>query len=105
MDRLCTALLAGLSQLDENQEYELLQQMQLMLSVPDLRARLWESQLANQQAILDAFESAERSFDLEVTINAVYAASTTALIAWASGNASQRLSAVLTRAFTALRQL
>lgn len=79
--------------------------MKLVLAEPALRSRLWEHQLADQQAILEAFEPAERTFDLEVVVSAVHAASTIALINWATNNANEELPTVLARAFQALRAL
>jgi hypothetical protein len=76
-----------------------------VLNVPALRARLWENQLVDQKMILDAFDEKERTFELEIAIGAVYTASTTALIAWASNDGQQELPALLARAFNTLQHL
>jgi AcrR family transcriptional regulator len=103
--KLCESLLVGLSQIYAAQKQELLQQMRLVLGVPALRARLWENQLGNQQVILDAFDPEEQTFELMVVISAVYAASTTAIITWASNNGTNELPELLAQAFAALHNM
>jgi hypothetical protein len=76
-----------------------------VLNVPALRARLWENQLVDQKMILEAFDENERTFELEIAIGVVYAASTTALIAWASSDGRQELPALLARAFNTVQHL
>jgi AcrR family transcriptional regulator len=104
-EKVSTALLTGLGSIYESHKEELLQQMRLVLNVPALRARLWENQLVDQKMILDAFDEKERTFELEIAIGAVYTASTTALIAWASNDGQQELPALLARAFNTLQHL
>ena len=104
-ERLCAAFMTGLGELDPQRKNELLQQLRLMLGVPALRARLWENQLDGQRGIVEAFAPQERTFELDVTISAVYAATTTALIAWAEAAGKESVESVLSRAFALIRHL
>jgi len=103
IDRVHAALLRGLRQLYDADRDTLLAQNKLIVSTPALRDRLWASQIATQQLILQAVGAGERpSFRDKVTVAACLAAASTAILTWVENDGTPELPDLIERAFDAL---
>jgi AcrR family transcriptional regulator len=102
-DRIRAALLQGLSQLHDADRDTLLAQNKLIVSTPALRERLWASQMATQQLILQALSAGQRdphpSFTDRVTVAACLAAATTAILTWVENDGTPELPDLIGQAF------
>jgi AcrR family transcriptional regulator len=103
IDRVRAALLRGLRQLYEADRDTLLAQNKLIVSTPALRDRLWASQIATQQLILQAVGAGQRpSFQDRVTVAACLAAASTAVLTWVENNGAPELPDLIEQAFDTL---
>jgi AcrR family transcriptional regulator len=104
-DRIRAALLQGLRQLYDADRDALLAQNTLIVSTPALRERLWASQMATQQLILQALGAGRDdppSFTDRVTVAACLAAATTAILTWVENDGTPDLPALIDQAFAIL---
>jgi AcrR family transcriptional regulator len=106
IDRVRAALLQGLRQLYDADRETLLAQNKLIVSTPALRERLWASQVATQQLILQALGAGQRdprpSFQDKVTVAACLAAASTAVLTWVENNGTLELPDLIEQAFDTL---
>jgi AcrR family transcriptional regulator len=103
--RIRTALLQGLGQVYDTSRDTMLAQNTLIVSTPALRERLWASQIATQQLILQALEGGhdpQPSFQTRVTVAACLAAASTAVLTWVENDGHPELPALIEQAFDAL---
>jgi AcrR family transcriptional regulator len=86
----------------------LLARVQLGLSVPALRARMWDGQYRTQRYIVEALRGEspdpDREFELWVATGACLAAATAAIMRWAEGGGHEDLSALMTAALRIVRE-
>ena len=101
-DRIRTALLQGLRQIYDTDRDTLLAQNKLIISTPALRERLWASQIATQQLILEAVGDARPSLQARVTVAACLAAASTAVLSWVENDGNPELPDLIEQAFEAL---
>jgi len=105
-DRIRAALLRGLRQLYDTDRNSLLAQNRLIISTPALRERLWASQMATQQLILQALGAGQGDphpgFQDRVTVAACLAAATTAILAWVENDGTPELPDLVEQAFDAI---
>jgi hypothetical protein len=84
----------------------LLARNKLIVSTPALRDRVWASQLATQQRILDALTAGEHGrqpgLEARVIVAACLAAASTAVLAWVESDGIPELPDLLEQAFDAL---
>ena len=103
IDRVRAALLGGLRQLYDADRDTLFAQNKLIVSTPALRDRLWASQIATQELILQALGAGQRpSFQDRVTVAACLAAASTAVLTWVENNGTPELPHLIEQAFDAL---
>jgi AcrR family transcriptional regulator len=106
IDRIRTALLQGLRQLYDTDRDTLLTQNKLIVSTPALRERLWASQMATQQLILQALYAGQGgphpSFRDKVTVAACLAAASTAVLTWVENDGTPELPDLIEQAFDTL---
>jgi AcrR family transcriptional regulator len=80
----------------------LLARVQLGLSVPALRARMWDGQYRSQRYIVEALRGEspdpEREFELWVATGACLAAATAAIMRWAKSGGHEDLPGLMTAA-------
>ena len=104
--RIRAVLVQGLRQIYGTDRDTLLAQNKLIVSTPALRERMWASQLATQQAILQALEAGQRdphaSFQAKVIVAACLAAASTAVLTWVENNGTPELPDLIDQAFDAL---
>jgi AcrR family transcriptional regulator len=101
--RLRAVLVEGLRQVYDADRDTLLAQNKLIVETPALRDRLWASQIATQQLILQALgarhDDPRRGFETRVTVAACLAAATTAILAWVESGGTAELPDLVERAF------
>jgi AcrR family transcriptional regulator len=106
IDRIRTALLKGLRQLYDANRDTLLAQNKLIVSTAALRERLWASQMATQQLILQALYAGQDdphpSFRDRVTVAACLAAASTAVLTWVENDGTPELPDLIEQAFDTL---
>ena len=100
-ERIRAVLVQGLRQVYDTDRDALLAQNKLIVSTPALRERLWTSQLATQQAILQAL-GPRPSFQTKVIVAACLAAASTAVLTWVENNGTPELPDLIDQAFEAL---
>ncbi|HZD68507.1 MAG TPA: TetR family transcriptional regulator [Actinomycetes bacterium] len=107
--RIRAALLQGLEQVYDTDRDALLAQNKLIVSTPVLRERLWASQIATQQLILQALSAGQQdphpSFQTRVIVAACLAAASTAVLTWVENNGTPELPDLINQAFETLTQL
>jgi AcrR family transcriptional regulator len=85
----------------------LLARVQLGLSVPALRARMWDGQYRTQRYIVEALRGEspdpDREFELWVATGACLAAATAAIMRWAEGGGHEDLPGLMTAALRIIR--
>jgi AcrR family transcriptional regulator len=105
-DRIRAALLQGLRQIYDSERDALLAQNKLIVATPVLRERLWASQMATQQLILQAVGADQgdpaRRFTDRVTVAACLAAATTAVLSWVENDGTPELPDLIEQAFDAI---
>lgn len=101
-ERVCGALLDGLTSVYDGYRDELLEQMTLVQSVPALRSRLWEVTRATEANLLTAL--GDESFETQAVVSGIVATSTTVILAWAQAGGRDRLPDQLAIGFDALRR-
>jgi AcrR family transcriptional regulator len=101
--RLRAVLVEGLRQVYDADRDTLLAQNKLIVETPALRDRLWASQVATQELILQALGAGHddplRGFETRVTVAACLAAATTAILAWVESGGTAELPDLVERAF------
>jgi len=99
-------LVQGLRQIYDADRDTLLAQTKLIVSTPALRERMWASQIATQQAILQALETDQQDprarFQAKVTVAACLAAAGTAVLTWVENDGTPELPDLMEQAFDAL---
>jgi AcrR family transcriptional regulator len=101
-EKVCGALLEGLTSVYAEFRDELLEQMRLVQSVPALRARVWEVLADTEANLLDALD--DHSLEARAVVSGIIATSTTVILAWAEGNGRDQLPELLASGFAALRR-
>lgn len=101
IQRIRTVLVQGLQQIYDTDRDALLAQNTLIVSTPVLRERLWASQMATQQLILEALGS-RPSFQTRVIVAACLAAASTAILTWVENNGTPELPGLIDQAFETL---
>jgi AcrR family transcriptional regulator len=80
----------------------LLARVRLGLSVPALRARMWDGQYRSQQYIVEALRGEkpdpDREFELQVATGACLAAAAAAIMRWAEGDGHEDLPSLMAAA-------
>jgi AcrR family transcriptional regulator len=104
--RIRTVLVQGLAQVYDSDRDTLLAQNKLIITTPALRERLWASQVATQELILEALGSGhgdeKASFQARVTVAACLAAVTTAILSWVEQDGASDLPDLVGLAFDTL---
>jgi AcrR family transcriptional regulator len=110
--RIRAVLGEGLAQVYATDRDTLLAQNKLIIATPALRERLWASQVATQQLIVQALGSddgddgdEQASFRARVTVAACLAAVTTAIISWVEDDGASDLPQLIAQAFDSLESL
>jgi len=84
-------------------------QNKLIIATPALRERLWASQVATQQLILEALGpgpgNEKASFQARVIVAACLAAITTAILTWVEQDGASELPDLIGQAFDTLEAL
>ena len=101
IQRIRTVLVQGLRQVYATERDALLAQNTLIVSTPVLRERLWASQMATQQLILEAL-GPRPSFQTRVIVAACLAAASTAILTWIENNGTPELPDLIDQAFETL---
>ena len=101
IQRIRTVLVQGLRQVYDTDRDALLAQNTLIVSTPVLRERLWASQMATQQLILEAL-GPRPSFQTRVIVAACLAAASTAILTWIENNGTPELPDLIDQAFETL---
>jgi AcrR family transcriptional regulator len=99
--RIRAALVDGLSQVYAAERGTILAQNKLIASTPQLRERLWSSQITTQELMLRAL-GADDSFQARVTVAACLAAASTAILTWVESDGAQELPDLMRQAFDTL---
>ncbi|HEX4657975.1 MAG TPA: TetR family transcriptional regulator [Streptosporangiaceae bacterium] len=106
IQRIRAVLVQGLRQVYDTDRDTLLAQNKLIVSTPALRDRLWASQIATQQLILQALSASQDdphpSFQDRVTVAACLAAATTAVLTWTENDGPPELPDLMEQAFDTL---
>ena len=106
IQRIRTVLVQGLRQVYDADRDTMLAQNKLIVSTPALRERLWASQIATQQLILQALSNGEpgpdTDFQAKVTVAACLAAATTAVLTWTENDGVPELPDLIEQAFDTL---
>jgi AcrR family transcriptional regulator len=106
IQRIRAVLVQGLRQVYDTDRDTLLAQNKLIVSTPALRERLWASQIATQQLILQALSASQDdphpSFQDRVTVAACLAAATTAVLTWTENDGTPELPDLMEQAFDTL---
>jgi AcrR family transcriptional regulator len=101
-EKVCAALLEGLTSIYGEYRDELLGQMRLVQSVPALRARVWEVLVDTERNLLDGL--GDDSLETRAVVSGILATSTTVILAWAEANGREKLPTLLASGFAALRR-
>jgi AcrR family transcriptional regulator len=101
-ERVCAALLGGLTSVYDEFRVELLAQMRFVQSVPALRARVWQVLIDTERNLLDAL--GDDSLATRATVSAILAASSTTIMAWATNDGRESLPRMVESTFEALRR-
>jgi AcrR family transcriptional regulator len=101
-EKVCGALLEGLTSIYVEFRDELLEQMRLVQSVPALRARVWEVLVDTERTLLEVLD--DDSLEARAVVSGIVAASTTIILAWAEANGRDQLPELLASGFAALRR-
>jgi len=101
VQRIRAVLVQGLQRVYDTDRDALLAQNTLIVSTPVLRERLWASQMATQQHILQALDP-RPSFQTRVIVAACLAAASTAVLTWVENNGTPELPDLINQAFDAL---
>jgi AcrR family transcriptional regulator len=101
IQRIRAVLVEGLQHVYHTDRDALLAQNTLIVSTPVLRERLWASQMATQQLILQAL-GPRPSFQTKVIVAACLAAASTAVLTWVENNGTPELPDLIDQAFEAL---
>ena len=99
--RIRAVLVQGLRQVYDTDRDALLAQNTLIVSTPVLRERLWASQMATQQLILQAL-GPRPSFQARVIVAACLAAASTAILSWVENDGTPELPDLIDQAFETL---
>jgi AcrR family transcriptional regulator len=99
--RIRAVLVQGLQQVYDTDRDALLAQNTLIVSTPVLRERLWASQMATQQFILQAL-GPRPGFQARVIVAACLAAASTAILTWVENDGTPELPDLIDQAFDAL---
>jgi AcrR family transcriptional regulator len=106
IQRIRAVLVQGLRQVYDTDRDTLLAQNKLIVSTPALSERLWASQIATQQLILQALSASQDdphpSFQDRVTVAACLAAATTAVLTWTENDGTPELPDLMEQAFDTL---
>jgi AcrR family transcriptional regulator len=106
IQRIRAALVQGLRLVYDDARDSLLAQVKLIVSTPALRERMWASQIATQEVILQALEADQRdpraSLEARVTVAACLAAAATAVLTWVENDGTPELPDLIEQAFDAL---
>jgi len=107
--RIRAALVDGLRDVYPAMRDTLLATNKLVIATPALRDRVWASQIATQQAILQALDvdgsDPQASFETRVTVAACLAAAGTAVLAWVENDGVPDLPDLMEQAFDTLSGL
>jgi AcrR family transcriptional regulator len=101
-EKVCGALLEGLTSVYDEFRDELLEQMRLVQAVPALRARVWEVLVDTEGNLLDAV--GDDSLESKAVVSGILATSTTIILAWAAADGREPLPRMLESGFAALRR-
>jgi AcrR family transcriptional regulator len=101
--RIGEGLLAGTAELPEEARALVLARIRLIMGTPALRARLWESQFATQEAIAAALQD-ENPFRVRIAAGACLAAASAALMRWASEDGRSDLGELMKEALEVITQ-
>ena len=101
IQRIRTVLVQGLRQVYDTDRDALLAQNTLIVSTPVLRERLWASQMATQQHILQAL-GPRPSFQARVIVAACLAAASTAILSWVENDGTPELPDLIDQSFETL---
>ena len=106
IQRIRAALAQGLRLVYDDARDSLLAQVKLIVSTPALRERMWASQIATQEVILQALEADQRdpraSLEARVTVAACLAVAATAVLTWVENDGTPELPDLIEQAFDAL---
>jgi AcrR family transcriptional regulator len=106
IQRIRASLVDGLRQVYDTDRDTLLAQNKLIVSTPALRERMWASQIATQQVILQALEADQHdphaSFQARVTVAACLAAAATTVLTWVENDGTPELPDLIEHAFDTL---
>jgi AcrR family transcriptional regulator len=107
--RIRAVLGEGLAYVYATDRDALLAQNKLIVDTPALRERLWASQIATQQLILQALDTDDcddqAGFAARVTVAACLAAVTTAILSWVEDDGASDLPQLIGQAFDTLEAL
>jgi len=104
--RIRTVLVQGLAQVYDSDRDTLLAQNKLIITTPALRERLWASQVATQELMLEALGTGrgdeKAGFRARVIVAACLAAVTTAILSWVEQDGASDLPDLVGQAFDTL---
>jgi AcrR family transcriptional regulator len=107
IQRVAVALAESAADHEPADRAMLLARVRLSLSVPALRARMWDGQYRTQRYIVEALRGEspdpDREFELWVATGACLAAATAAIMRWAEGGGHEDLSGLMTAALRIVR--
>ena len=102
MRRIGTALVESTAQHTPAERAMLLARLRLGLSVPALRARMWDGQYQTQRYLVEALRGdnpdPDHEFELWVTTGACLAAATAAIVRWAERGGQEDLAELMAAA-------
>jgi AcrR family transcriptional regulator len=102
MHRIGAALIEATTAHTPDDRAMLLARLHLGLSVPALRARMWDGQYRTQRYIVETLRdnrtTADQEFELWVTTGACLAAATAAIVRWAENDGHDDLPELMTTA-------
>jgi AcrR family transcriptional regulator len=102
IERIGAALVESAAGHSQDDRAMLLARVRLGLSVPALRARMWDGQYRSQRYIVDALRGEnpgpDRAFELWVATGACLAAATAAIMRWAEQDGEEDLPGLMTAA-------
>lgn len=107
LERVRAAISEGLQEIYVEHRDTLLARVELQLSIPALRGRMWENESATQRLFERALSGIDESEHVPLGVRVVAAAClatlTTALVTWARGEQDGELPEIIDAAFAALR--
>jgi AcrR family transcriptional regulator len=97
--RICQGLVEAAAERNPEDEAMLLARIRMGLSVPSLRARMWDGQFQSQQRLVAGLRAPgsgpQQDLELQVAVAASVAAATAAIMRWVDGDAQEDLPALL----------